>query len=362
MNFQLEKAKILPKENLSQFLEGVRQFGRLIAPVKKKEKYIFSEIDDVSKVETDYVRTILPPKKFILGYLRERFEYSPERMEFVENFKPQPQVIFGVHSCDLHGIAILDAVYLKGDNPDPRYLAARKETTLIGISCVPDDDCFCISTGTAFPDGTSWDLFFTDIGDSYFVSIGSVKGDEIIHSLESIFREISKKELSLYKRVTAEKKHLFKDKNIPDLERITQVIELEYDSEIWEEEAERCFSCGTCTNTCPTCFCYTSVDMPSIDGKVVTRIEFITSCQYPYYSLVAGGHRFHENIKERFRNRYYHKFVGYPYQIERFGCVGCGRCQHECPAGIRIVDTLKKLRGAGDEEEPGKVTNDIHSA
>ena len=240
MDFQIDKAKVLPQKNLTEFLEGLRRLGKLIAPVKKGEKFVFEVVDDVSKVEIDYTRTILPPKKFLLPYRRERYSYRTGTLEFSSTFKPERQIIFGVHSCDLHGISILDSVHLK-ENPDPRYLEVRKNTVLIGISCRPDEHCFCLSTGTAFPDGINWDLFLTDIGEDYFVSIGSPKGDEIILKLKTLFREITKEDLDRYKKSTSLKKTLFEIEKLPDLGRISQVIELEYDSPVWKEEAKRCF-------------------------------------------------------------------------------------------------------------------------
>ncbi len=359
LDFHIERAKVLPKSNLAKFLEGLKNLSTLIAPVKKGDKFIFSEIEKVSDVAVNYTRTILPPKKFLVPYRRERFSYSTDTLQFNKEFKVRDQIIFGVHSCDLHGISILDSVYLK-ENPDPRYLEIRKRTVLIGISCMPDEFCFCLSTGTAFPDGANWDLFLTDIGADYFVTIGSPKGDEIVLKLRKLFKDIEKKDLYLYKESTSKKKKAFKLEKLPDLERISQLIELEYDSEVWKEESERCLGCGTCTNVCPTCFCYTSVDVPTLDGKKVKRIEFTTSCQYPYYSLVAGGHYFKPDRASRFKHRYYHKFVGYPYQIEKLGCVGCGRCSAECPAGISIVETINRLRGI-DEKELREATEQASS-
>jgi len=355
VEFHLDKAKVLPKANVYEFLREIKRFGALIAPKKKGNRFVFDKVENVAEVELHYTRTVLPPKKFLLPYRRERFTYDLENLEFRENSFTEERIIFGIHPCDLHGISILDAVYLK-ENPDPKYLEVRKRTVLIGISCKPDDFCFCLSTGTAFPDGANWDLFLTDIGSDYFLTIGSPRGDEIVISLRKYLREITKEDLNLYKQVSSRKRTLFKTP--PDLSRISQVIELEYDSPVWEEEGKRCLGCGTCTNVCPTCFCYTSVDVPDIEGSKVSRIEFTTSCQYPYYSLVAGGHYFKPKRSDRFKHRYYHKFVGYPYQVGKFGCVGCGRCSAECPAGISMVETLKKLKGEIDEERAGEVANE----
>jgi len=355
VEFHLDKAKILSKTDLKELLEGLKNFGNLIAPKRKGEKFVFDRVENVDEVELNYTRTILPPKKFLLPYRRERFSYNLETLEFENPPFTENQVIFGIHSCDLHGITILDSIYLK-ENPDPKYLDVRRKTILIGISCKPDEYCFCLSTGTAFPDGANWDLFLTDIGNDYFITVGSPKGDEILISFKHLLREITQEDLNLYKKTSSRKKTLFSD--TPELSRISQVIELEYESQVWEEEAKRCLGCGTCTNVCPTCFCYSSVDIPSIDGRIVSRIEFTTSCQYPYYSLVAGGHYFKPKRSDRFKHRYYHKLVGYPYQVGKFGCVGCGRCSAECPAKISIVQTLKKLKGEGNEKGVRKVTDE----
>ncbi|WP_456455066.1 4Fe-4S dicluster domain-containing protein [Thermovibrio sp.] len=349
MNFHIEKAKVLPKANLSLFLEGLTKEFKVIAPLREGKAVKFKELKETSKLELSYTRTILPPKKYLLPYRRERFTYSPDDLSFEETTKIEPQVIFGIHPCDLHGISILDAIYL-GEPPDPNYLNVRDKTYLIGISCMPDDYCFCLSTGTAFPEGASWELFLTDIGSDYFVSIGSPKGDELVIKFKELFRDIEKEDLELYKRSSIKKKRAFKESQLPDLERISQLVELEYESSVWEEEASGCFCCGTCTNVCPTCFCYTTLDIPDLEGKRIKRLELITSCQYPEYSLVAGGHYFKPKRADRFKHRYYHKLVGYPYQIGKLGCVGCGRCSYYCPAKISMVKTIKKLRGVDEEE------------
>jgi len=41
----------------------------------------------------------------------------------------------------------------------------------------------------------------------------------------------------------------------------------------------------------------------------------------------------------------YHKLK---YELERGGtpgCVGCGRCNIACPAGIKMQDVIKKIKG-----------------
>ena len=54
----------LKKSNLFLFLEIISKEADLWAPVKKSpDKHIFEVIEDFSKINLDYTRTILPPKK-----------------------------------------------------------------------------------------------------------------------------------------------------------------------------------------------------------------------------------------------------------------------------------------------------------
>ena len=83
MDFHIERAKVLPKSNLWSFLEGLKSIAPLIAPLKRGNKSIFSEVSDISDVTINYNRTILPPKKFLVPYRRVRFTYSTEDLSLI---------------------------------------------------------------------------------------------------------------------------------------------------------------------------------------------------------------------------------------------------------------------------------------
>ena len=116
----------LPKENLDKFMGSLSKFGEIHAPIKKDENtYLFSKIEDLSKIELNYNRTILPPKKYFLPPTETMFRFSPEKgYEPPQDNLNKKYVLLGVHSCDIHGLKILDLVF-SGTYVDNYYFTRR---------------------------------------------------------------------------------------------------------------------------------------------------------------------------------------------------------------------------------------------
>ena len=56
---------------------------------------------------------------------------------------------FGVRSCDLHAIGILDKVFQTEPNVDISYAATRKNVFIVAVNCTqPGNTCFCASMAT----------------------------------------------------------------------------------------------------------------------------------------------------------------------------------------------------------------------
>jgi len=69
----------LPKENLDKFVKNLGKFGQIYAPIKKDANtYLFSKIEDCSKIDLGYNRTVLPPKKYFLPPIDTMFRFSAE--------------------------------------------------------------------------------------------------------------------------------------------------------------------------------------------------------------------------------------------------------------------------------------------
>lgn len=332
----------LPKENLAEFITHLNCFGQIQAPVKRSDKsFVFAPVGDLSEIELNYTRTILPLKKYFFKPVDIMFNFCAEKgYEVPAEELNKKYIIFGVHPCDIHGLKILDLVF-SGRFVDTYYFARRSRVAIIGLDCIPDDLCFCRSTGTDFVD-SGFDLFLSDIDDSYLVRVGTSIGDDMVTAAGSLFQQVEKDDREKYKAKSTQRRERFQTEI--QLQDLPEIMDLEYESQVWQEVGEECLSCGTCSMVCPTCYCYAVFDELNLDANSGRRKRRWDSCLFKDYALVAGGHNFRANRSSRVKNRYFHKQRGFVSQYGRPSCVGCGRCKAYCPAGIDIVEVVTKLR------------------
>lgn len=332
----------LPKENFEKFIESLNSFGEIHAPVKRDDSaVIFNQVRDLSKIEIYYTRTILPVKKYFLKPVDTMFNFSVGKgYEMSDEESHNRKIIFGLHSCDIHSLKILDLVF-GGKYVDNYYFSRRNNTAIIGISCIPDEFCFCRSTNTDFVD-TCFDLFLSDIDDSYLVRVGTSLGDDMVGNINHLFKNIGKEDREIYKKKSREKIGSFRSKI--QLQDMPEIMDLEYNSEIWQKLGDECLSCGICSMVCPTCYCYSVFDELDLDIQNGRRKRRWDSCLFKSYAQVAGGVNFRAQRSSRIKNRYFHKERSFVTQYGRSSCVGCGRCRVLCPAKIDIVKNINELR------------------
>ena len=332
----------LKKEKITEFLEGLKAWGKLYAPIKVSEKSVdFRSIDDVDEVIFDYNRTLMPPRRFFY-YTKERlFTYDKEEVEMYEAYEDQGSIVlFGVHACDIVGLRIMDSVFIN-DEPDPYYLRRRENGIIIGISCLPDEYCFCNVRRAEFVD-KGFDLFLSEVPDGFVIRVGSVKGHKIIDHNLRLYDEVTQIDNDELVKFDKKKKSLFTVQGNWDSLRYN--LELNDGIDLWERESEKCLGCGNCTITCPTCRCYDVKDYPNLDGTTGERVRIWDSCQFRTHGLVAGDHNFRETKLSRFKNRYMCKNA-YCHQVTTAYCVGCGRCTQYCPAEINYKKNLMEIQG-----------------
>jgi len=337
----------LHKNDLDFFVSVVHKFGRVHAPVRRGKQWVFAPVERWSDVDLAYTRTILPPKKYLLPPKEQMFRFDPQ-----QGFVPcrdgtdERIVLFGVHTCDIYAMNMLDHVF-GGAYPDPYYFERRRRLAIIGIDCMPDEHCFCRSMNADWVD-SGFDLFLTDIGAWYLVRVGTSLGDDIVLATGPLLREVTEEDIDAYKRRSLQKRTMFqKQVEIRDL---PEIIEMEYASEVWQELGRRCLSCGHCSMVCPTCYCYDVRDEVALGTRRGVRYRTWDSCLFKTHAAVAGGENFREHRANRIKFHFYHKQRGFVAEYGRPGCVGCGRCVVNCPAGIMdIVGVIEKIRGAEHE-------------
>ncbi len=332
--------RILPKKNLQQFIDGLKGKAKVFAPIAKGKSFVFDEVYDAKKIRFDYNTTILPPKKFFLPAREKLIKFNMSEFNVEEVMPPDEEIVLlGVHPCDIQGILRLDYAFTKG-NPESVYLSRREKSIIIGVTCNPDEYCFCNSINTNDTE-EGFDLFFADIGQSFLVKVLSDKGREVLSKVGTFdVTEIDREEAN---------KAIDRCKNLkgPQIETSIEYIPLLCNNceniPMWNDLGKRCLSCGTCNLVCPTCYCFDVRDDVELNFKEGIRERFWDSCQLEEFAEVAGGESFREERKNRQKHRFYRK---YRYLMSEYGspfCVGCGRCNRQCVAKINIVEIANEL-------------------
>jgi sulfhydrogenase subunit beta (sulfur reductase) len=332
----------LQKEKLFPFLEVISEEADLWAPVKKySDKHVFKEVKDFSQIDLEYTRTILPPKKIMLPPSFNMFKASEKGYE--EDFSHvSKKILFGVHTCDIHGLLIMDRFYSYVYD-DPYYFRARENTLILGHSCWPDENCLCKSTNTHVVE-EGYDLFFTALEDFYLVWIGSSQGDDLIRLRPELFDEnITDEDIHGYIHWREKRDKAFQDGI--DFSAMPDLMELRYNDPLWEKLGDACLACASCTNVCPTCNCYNVLDKPALSEDFSEIHRCWDACTLENYSEVAGGENFREKRSNRLKLWYTHKLQAYISKYGKPACVGCGRCVVTCPVDINVKTVAKTLDG-----------------
>jgi sulfhydrogenase subunit beta (sulfur reductase) len=346
--------QILTKEQFGPFVEYLMMDdNRLVAPVAKGPQFAFAEIEssaDAALIRMDYDITILPPKKFVYPQNETLLEFSgPAPDSARATVSGAAMVILGAHPYDLHGIATLDAA-LSQPPADANYLNRRSAMRLIGMNVqgYVNEHQFMADMGTLEPPAGGCDLFLTDLGDRYFVEVSTPAGVAMVKSAGILHPagpqdHKSKQEFDARKAANFTKRLPYQVRYLPEL------LDSSYDSLLWDAVSRRCFSCGTCTNVCPTCYCFDIQDKLNLDACSGCRRRQWDSCQLKTFAEVAGGENFREHRASRVRHRMFRKGKYVLARTGELGCVGCGRCSFHCVANISILEAFQQISGEADE-------------
>jgi sulfhydrogenase subunit beta (sulfur reductase) len=184
----------------------------------------------------------------------------------------------------------------------------------------------------------------TDLEEFFIVWVGSSLGDDMIRKCPELMDEnVGYKDMEKYIKWRKRRESSFKLDM--DFTGMPSIMELCWDSPIWEELGEKCLSCGACTIVCPTCPCFNVLDEIELNKPKGKRIRRWDSCMFREYSMVAGGHNFREARSARLKLRFTHKLQAFVGKFGKPACVGCGRCVDACPVDIDIKKVGMRLKG-----------------
>lgn len=320
---------LLRHDSISDFLEILATFGEVHGPVLTDDGVLaFRPVNAAADLRLNYSRPLVPPKKYLLHPRETVLTFDPD-----EGYQQPPSavpeiILIGLHPCDLKGIAYLDKVFLGGGN-DPLYRARRDALTLIGLSCEPDEYCFCGDLSAV--EMHDCDLFMREFAGGFNLSGGTPKGKAILDRLTPLLAE--------GEPLPAVSRTCDMAETIRQASARGEKFE---ESPLWDDFADRCLSCGACSLCCPTCYCFDIREYGSLDGKTAIRLREWDNCLFKAHGEVAGGLNFRKSRQERFHYRYQHKYLGFGPTRGVVSCVGCGRCREVCPVRIDLLELFKE--------------------
>ncbi|MCC6359644.1 MAG: 4Fe-4S dicluster domain-containing protein [Phycisphaerales bacterium] len=357
---------VITRDGLRERIDALAATHKLVGPVRREEprcspprRWFYESVARADELDLafDYCvygpkATLMPPRETLL-----RYDAQTRRFEATAVVDAPRIAIVGVHPCDLHSIALLDDVFAR-DQHDRHYLDRRASALIIGVDCPStcDSGAFCRDMGSDSA-SSGFDIMLYPLpasGDGnpvgtrsaadYGVIFGTEAGRKWLAAAENgslrdpTFDDERRFERYLEHKATAFQKRLrVKGPELPCL------LAGSYDSLVWAATALRCYSCGSCTLTCPTCYCFDIQDETELAGGKGTRERTWDSCMLRDFALVAGGHNFRSKAAQRLRHRIYRKGSWIEHRTGMSGCVGCARCTRACTAHISIVDIFNQL-------------------
>ncbi|MGC9344542.1 MAG: 4Fe-4S dicluster domain-containing protein [Bacteroidales bacterium] len=318
-----------------------KQLAKLIpeydiyAPKKFEENIEYAPITQPSEIDRiiyNQPKPSTPLKTFFLPV-----------KENVVKFKDsgKKRIILGIPACDLHGLSLLDEIYMDEEYLDPIYSRHRLNTILIGSDCFSfQEHCHCTSYGfNPWPEKNE-DLIVSVIGNEVILEVNSEKGKEFTEkwlkpenstNLKSSIDQIKKQRETIVSDIRAN------NQSLPDYEQTGRLVNGS-EEEIWNKYSDSCVSCGACSAICPTCSCFLFIERPEFE-----KVRSLDTCQYPGFERVAAGEDPLRQLSKRFRNRYMCKYVWKPEKFKSKACTGCGRCIEACIGEINKNELFIEL-------------------
>ena len=328
----------IDKKQWAKGLDTLRKSFRLLGPVKEDTYYSFKELKQGEQPDFSFPNSRLSPKALLFPQSEAIVEYSLDLheedhhvMKAIET-DTSPRAVLGIRPCDAKAVTLVNLNFDTPEYKDPYWVKALAATTFIGLACdEPKSTCFCTSAGCGPYHEEGLDVLLVDDGQAYSAKILTEKGVAFFKAagLETVDEDTTlldrKKEAAEAKITSTIVTGDLKNQNILDL----------HGAPFWEEVSFACLNCGTCTYTCPTCWCFDLQD--EVHGKSGKRFKNWDSCMFPLFTLHTTGHNPRGTKLQRVRQRFMHKLK---YFLDKYDqgimCVGCGRCVNQCPVNIDI--------------------------
>lgn len=335
----------IEQETWENGLEKLRDNYRLFGPVKTKEAYEFKQLDQNELPDLDFSNSRLSPKSVVYPQTQTMFEYTLDENKEDHHILKEVEIddsataVLGIKPCDATSFLLVKRNFDSPEYLDPYWIKPYEATTFVGLACDEpcSSSCFCTSAGSGPYDEQGLDILLVKEKDHYLAKVITAKGEHLAekadwnNNIDSVDLKI-KAEVAEAKITSSIFINQLKGQKSSDL----------FDAPFWDEVAFACINCGTCTYSCPTCWCFDIQD--EADNTEGQRMRNWDSCMYPLFTHETSGHNPRPTKVHRVRQRFMHKLK---YYIDKYDagiqCVGCGRCIKLCPVNIDIRTICEKM-------------------
>jgi sulfhydrogenase subunit beta (sulfur reductase) len=337
----------LSQDDFSQRVLKFLKDSIVIAPVAYQGRKILQVVtpETVEAIDLSGFRAVEPFKSHLFPLTEQVAKYfggggEPEQTKKI--------VFIGARGCDLEALDVYDKVIGKGEYADPCYLGARRNMLVIGADCTAcGRTCFCTMVGgQPFPTRL-YDLNLTPVSGGFVVETRVDKEWELARDLREATAEQAAEKEAVRKKTLAALAEVnleytcrcsidWKDAHKMNLEN----------QKAWKEVTKKCVECSACNFICPTCTCFLLLDSRGQGPgarEEYSRHKVWDACLKTGYARVAGGANSRPKLYERLQNRYHCKFDYSFDRLERYTCVGCGRCIDACAGNIDMREVYAEL-------------------
>ena len=342
--------RVIPSKSLPELVDELGRSHRIVGPVLREDRYFYQPVDRAAALDLGFNYCVYGPKAVLFPPQETLFTFEKDRGRFVTQavYDHKPTALVGVHPCDVNAILLLDHVFANGHR-DEHYLRRRANTFILGIDCPRPctEGVFCrdmkANEATKGFDLMCYPLSGDPVGAKrYGVVFGTDAGRELV-LLRQAGAPPSPEDEELFNGYLAQKGEAFPQTIPYDVDSLPTLLERSYDSLLWEATARRCYSCGSCNLSCPTCYCFNTYDEVDLTLTRGERRREWDGCQLRRFTEVAGGHNFRAKAASRLRHRIYRKAKWIKEREGLAGCVGCARCDRACTAKINSVEIYRQL-------------------
>lgn len=269
-----------------------------------------------------------PPNETMFHLLGDSFLEPPEA-------QPREALVF-CRACDINGVDRLDRIFLEnGTAPDPYYQRRRERLRFVLIECESSmENCFCVSMNANETDNYSLAIRFLDDGSVLM----RVRDDQLAAGIPQ-----SARQEDFTPQFVQDDDTPVALPDMADLEREIHENDL-FDHPMWEPYSRRCIACGRCNFSCPTCSCFSTVDAPCEHApELGVRRRVWAGCHVDRFTEMAGGHDVRTDYGSRMRFKTMHKIYDFHRRFGVHMCVGCGRCDDQCPEYISFATCINRV-------------------